>query len=87
MNVLGSFSQCHEERISKENGYTKQMNSGNFHVMQRWSDESNCEMRLPLGALMSKGGGKGQSKSMQRCSGAINEEDSDDSRALSRLLT
>ena len=44
-------------------------NSGNFHVMQRWSHESGNEMRLPLGALMCRVR-KGQSKSVQWCSGA-----------------
>lgn len=56
--------------------------SGNYHVMQRWSDESGCKMRLPLGALICRGQGKA---SETRCSGAINEQVSDSSRALSRL--
>lgn len=52
--------------------------SGNFHVMQRWSDESGRERRLPLGALICSGDGKIWD------SGAINHQVSEHFRALSR---
>lgn len=59
-----------------------EIKSGNYHVMQRWSDESGCKMRLPLGALICRGEGKA---SVTRCSGAVNEQVSDSFRVLSRL--
>lgn len=60
MNVRGSLLTVMRDQISKENGYLCQANveknSGNFYVMQRWSDKSGYEMRLPLGERQVKVG-------------------------------